>query len=149
MSLKEQISDDMKAAMRAKDSLRLGAIRMLIAAIRQKEIDERVELGDSEVLALVDKLIKQRRDSIVQFEAAGRTDLADKEKAEVAMLAAYLPTRLSDAEIDTEVAAAIAELGVSGPQGMGKVMGALKSRLAGKADMTRVAALVKAKLSAS
>ena len=149
MSLKEQISDDMKAAMRAKNSLRLGAIRMLIAAIRQKEIDERVELGDSEVLALVDKLIKQRRDSIVQFEAAGRTDLADKEKAEVAMLAAYLPTRLSDAEIDTEVAAAIAELGVSGPQGMGKVMGALKSRLAGKADMTRVAALVKAKLLAS
>ena len=149
MSLKEKISDDMKAAMRAKDSLRLGAIRMLIAAIRQKEIDERVEVGDSEVLALVDKLIKQRRDSIVQFEAAGRTDLADKEKAEVAVLAAYMPTQLSDAEIDAEVAAAIAELGVSGPQGMGKVMGALKPRLAGKADMTRVAALVKAKLSAS
>jgi len=149
MSLKEQISDDMKAAMRAKDSLRLGAIRMLIAAIRQKEIDERVELGDSEVLAIVDKLIKQRRDSIAQFEAAGRTDLADKEKTEVAVLAAYLPTQLSDAEIDAEVAAVIAELGVSAPQGMGKVMGALKSRLAGKADMTRVAGLVKAKLSAS
>ena len=148
MSLKVRISDDMKAAMRAKEGLRLGAIRMLTAAVRQKEIDERVELGEAEVLAIVDKLIKQRRDSIAQFEAAGRTDLADKEKAELAVLAAYLPAQLSDAEVEAEVAAAIAEFGGAGPQAIGKVMGALKSRLAGKAEMTRVAALVKAKLSA-
>ncbi len=146
MSLKEQITEDMKAAMRAKDSLRLGTIRMLTAAMKQKEVDERVTLTDADVLAIVDKLVKQRRDSITQFEAGNRQDLADKEKAELEVLIGYMPKQLSPAEIDAEIVAAIAEAGVSGPQAMGKVMGALKPRLAGKADMTQVSALVKAKL---
>jgi uncharacterized protein YqeY len=146
MSLKEQITEDMKAAMRAKDSLRLGAIRMLTAALKQKEVDERIDLTDADVLAIVDKLIKQRRDSIAQFDAAGRTDLSDKEKAEVDVLIAYMPKQLTPAEIEVEIAAALTEAGVTGPQAMGKVMGALKARLAGKADMTQVSALVKAKL---
>jgi uncharacterized protein YqeY len=146
-ALAARVVEDMKAAMRAKDSLRLSTIRMLTAAMKQKEVDERVTLTDADVLAMVDKLIKQRRDSISQFEAAKRTDLADKEKAEIEVLAAYLPAQLSEAEIDAEVAAAIAGAGVTGAQAMGKVMGALKQRMAGRADMTLVAARVKAKLS--
>jgi uncharacterized protein YqeY len=151
MSLKERITEDMKAAMRAKDAPRLGAIRMLTSAIRQKEIDERIDLGDAETAAIVEKLIKQRRDSIGQFETAGRTDLVAVEKAEIEVLSAYLPQQLSDAEIDAQIAAEIArvaEAGAAGPQAIGKVMGALKQRLAGKADMAKVAARVKAGLSA-
>ncbi len=146
MSLKERITDDMKAAMRAKDSERLGTIRLLTAAMKQKEVDERVELDDVAVVGIVDKMLKQRKDSIEAFEKAGRQDLADKEKAEVAVLLAYLPARLSADEIAAEVRAIVAELGAKGPGDMGKVMGAVKSRLAGKADMGQVSAAVKAAL---
>jgi len=145
-TLKERITDDMKAAMRAKDSERLGAIRMLTAAIKQKEVDERVDLDDTAVVGVVDKLLKQRKDSIEAFEKAGRQDLADKEKAEVAVLQVYLPARLSADEIASEVKAIVAELGAKGPGDMGKVMGAVKQRLAGKADMGQVSAAVKAAL---
>jgi len=146
MSLKERITDDMKAAMRAKDSERLGAIRMLTAAIKQKEVDDRVELDDTGVIAIVDKLIKQRKDSIEAFQKASRQDLADKEAAEMAVLQVYLPARLSADEVAAEVRAIVAELGASGPGDMGKVMGAVKARLAGKADMGQVSAAVKAAL---
>jgi uncharacterized protein YqeY len=146
MTLKERITEDMKAAMRAKDSERLGAIRMLTAAIKQREVDERIELDDVAVVAIVDKLLKQRKDSIEAFQKAARQDLVDKEQAEVTVLQAYLPQRLSAAEIDTEVKAIVAELGAKGPADMGKVMGAVKSRLAGKADMGQVSAAVKAAL---
>ena len=146
MSLKERITDDMKAAMRAKDSERLGAIRMLTAAIKQKEVDDRVELDDTGVIAVVDKLIKQRKDSIEAFQKAARQDLADKEAAEMAVLQVYLPARLSADEVAAEVRAIVAELGASGPGDMGKVMGAVKARLAGKADMGQVSAAVKAAL---
>jgi len=146
MSLKEKITEDMKAAMRAKDSERLGTIRLLTAAMKQKEVDERVELDDVAVIGIVDKMLKQRKDSIEAFEKAGRQDLADKEKAEVAVLQAYLPARLSADEIAAEVKAIVAELGAKGPGDMGKVMGAVKSRLAGKADMGLVSAAVKAAL---
>lgn len=146
MTLKERITEDMKAAMRAKDSERLGAIRMLTAAIKQKEVDERVELDDAGVVAIVDKLLKQRKDSIEAFEKAGRQDLADKEKSEAAVLQAYLPARLSAEEVQAEVKAIVAELGAKGPGDMGKVMGAAKQRLAGKADMGQVSAAVKAAL---
>ena len=146
MTLKERITDDMKAAMRAKETERLGAIRMLTAAIKQKEVDERVELDDAAVIAIVDKLIKQRKDSIEAFEKAGRQELADKEKAEMAVLAVYLPQRLSAEEVAAEVKAIVAELGAKGPGDMGKVMGAVKARLAGKADMGQVSAAVKAAL---
>ncbi len=146
MSLKERITDDMKAAMRAKDSERLGAIRMLTAAIKQKEVDERVELDDAGVIAIVDKLIKQRKDSIEAFQKAQRQDLADKEAAEMAVLQVYLPARLSADEVAAEVKAIVAELGAKGPGDMGKVMGAVKTRLAGKADMGQVSAAVKAAL---
>ena len=146
MTLKERITEDMKAAMRAKDSERLGAIRMLTAAIKQKEVDERIELDDAAVIAVVDKLIKQRKDSIDAFQKAGRQDLADKEQAEVVVLQAYLPARLSVDEINAEVKAIVAELGAKGPGDMGKVMGAVKQRLAGKADMGQVSAAVKAAL---
>ena len=145
-TLKERITEDMKAAMRAKEAERLGAIRMLTAAIKQKEVDERVELDDAAVVAIVDKLLKQRKDSIEAFEKAGRQDLADKEKAEVAVLQAYLPARLSADEVAAEVKAIVAELGAKGPGDMGKVMGAVKARLAGKADMGQVSAAVKAAL---
>ncbi len=144
MSLKERITDDMKAAMRAKDSERLGAIRMLTAAIKQKEVDDRVELDDTGVIAIVDKLIKQRKDSIEAFQKAQRQDLADKEAAEMAVLQVYLPARLSAEEVAAEVKAIVAELGAKGPGDMGKVMGAVKARLAGKADMGQVSAAVKA-----
>ncbi|AXF01119.1 MULTISPECIES: GatB/YqeY domain-containing protein [Paraburkholderia] len=147
MSLKVRISDDMKAAMRARETERLGTIRLLLAAIKQREVDDRVELDDAAVTAVVDKMIKQRKDSIAQFEAAGRTDLVDKEKAELDVLAAYMPAQLSDAEVAAEVQAAVAQVGAAGPQDMGKVMGVLKPKLAGKADMTAVSAQVKAALS--
>ena len=146
MSLKEQITEDMKAAMRAKDSERLGTIRLLTAAMKQKEVDERVELDDAMVIAIVDKLVKQRTDSIEAFTKAERQDLVDKEAAEMAVLQAYLPQRLSADEVATEVKAIVAELGAKGPGDMGKVMGAVKARLAGKADMGQVSAAVKAAL---
>ncbi len=146
MSLKERITEDMKAAMRAKDAERLGTIRLLTAAMKQKEVDERVELDDVMVIAIVDKMLKQRKDSIEAFEKAGRQDLADKEKAETLVLQAYLPARLSADEVATEVKAIVAELGAKGPGDMGKVMGAVKARLAGKADMGQVSAAVKAAL---
>jgi uncharacterized protein YqeY len=146
MTLKERITEDMKAAMRAKDSERLGAIRMLTAAIKQKEVDERIELDDAAVVSIVDKLLKQRKDSIDAFQKAGRQDLADKERAEVVVLQAYLPARLSADEVAAQVQAIVAELGAKGPGDMGKVMGAVKTRLAGKADMGQVSAAVKAAL---
>ena len=146
MSLKERITDDMKAAMRAKDSERLGTIRLLTAAMKQKEVDERVELDDAMVIAILDRMLKQRKDSIEAFEKAARQDLADKEIAEVKVLQAYLPARLSADEVAAEVKAIVAELGAKGPGDMGKVMGAVKTRLAGKADMGQVSAAVKAAL---
>jgi uncharacterized protein len=146
MTLKERITEDMKNAMRAKDSARLLTIRMLTAAMKQKEVDERVVLTDSDVLAIVDKLVKQRRDSVAAFEKAARTDLVDKEKAEIDILSGYLPKAMTEAEIEDEIRQTIASLGVSGPQAMGKVMAELKPKLAGRADMTRVSGLVKAAL---
>ncbi|MEX8493913.1 GatB/YqeY domain-containing protein [Sphaerotilus sp.] len=143
MPLKDQITEDMKAAMRAKDTARLGTIRLLLSACKQKEVDERVTLSDADVVAIVDKLIKQRKDSITQFTAAGRMDLADKESAELVVLEAYLPKRLGADEIDAAVLAIVSELGASGPGDMGKVMGAVKQRLAGNADMGLVSAAVK------
>ncbi len=148
MSLKDRITEDMKAAMRAKEAGRLSAIRMLLAACKQKEVDERVELDDAAVVGIVDKLIKQRKDSIAAFQQAGRTDLVDKESAEVAVLSAYLPQRLTAEEIAAQVAALVAELGAAGPGDMGKVMGAAKARFAGSADMGMVSAAVKQALSA-
>ena len=147
MSLKVRINDDMKAAMRARETERLGTIRLLLAAIKQREVDDRVELDDAAVTAVVDKMIKQRKDSISQFETAGRTDLVDKEKAELDVLSAYMPAQLSDAEVAAEVQAAVAQVGAAGPQDMGKVMGVLKPKLAGRVDMTAVSAQVKAALS--
>lgn len=146
MSLKDQITEDMKTAMRAKDSERLGTIRLLQAAMKQKEVDERITLDDAAIVAIVDKLIKQRKDSITAFDGAGRQDLADKEKAEMAVLQAYLPERMSEGEVAAAVQAIVAELGAKGPGDMGKVMGAVKTRLAGKADMGQVSAAVKAAL---
>ena len=143
MSLKDRITEDMKAAMRAKEAERLGTIRLLLAACKQKEVDERVTLDDAMVVAIVDKLIKQRKDSISQFAAAGRQDLADKETAELKVLEAYLPARLSAEEVNAAVAALVAELGAKGPGDMGKVMGAAKQRFAGNADMGLVSAAVK------
>lgn len=146
MPLKDQISDDMKTAMRAKDSTRLGTIRLLMAAIKQREVDERITLDDAAIVGVVDKLIKQRKDSITAFQSAGRTDLVDQESAELAVLQAYLPARLSAEEVAAAVAAIVADLGASGPGDMGKVMAAVKSQLAGKADMGAVSAAVKAAL---
>ena len=147
MSLKDQITEDMKTAMRAKDTERLGTIRLLQAAMKQKEVDERVELDDAMVIAIVDKMIKQRKDSIAAFETANRQDLADKEKAEIAVIEGYLPQRMSAEEISAAVKAIVAEVGATGPGDMGKVMGAVKTQLAGKADMGLVSAAVKAALS--
>jgi len=146
MSLKERITDDMKTAMRAKDSERLGTIRLLQSAMKQKEVDERIELDDAAIVAIVDKMIKQRKDSIAAFELAARQDLVDKEKSELAVLSAYLPERLSAQELTAAVQAIVTELGATGPGDMGKVMGAVKTRLAGKADMGAVSAAVKAAL---
>lgn len=146
MSLKDRIAEDMKAAMRAKETAKLGAIRLLMAAMKQKEVDERITLDDASIVAIADKLIKQRRDSVSQYEKAGRQDLADVETAEIAVLSAYMPAALSEAEIDAAVATAIAQTGASGPADMGKLMGVLKPQLAGRADMTMVSAKVKAAL---
>jgi uncharacterized protein YqeY len=146
MSLKSQITEDMKTAMRAKDTARLSTIRMLLAAIKQREVDERIELTDADVLSIIDKMIKQRRDSISQFEAGKREDLAAIERAEVALLGTYLPTQVSEAEIDSVVAEAIASTGAAGPAGIGKVMAVVKPKLAGRADMAVVASRIKAKL---
>jgi len=146
MSLKDRITEDMKDAMRAKDAPRLSAIRMLLAACKQREVDERITLDDAAVIGIVDKLIKQRKDSVAAFQQAGRTDLSDKESAEIKLLEGYLPQRLGAAEIDAEVAALVAELGAAGPSDMGRVMGVAKTRLAGKADMGLVSSAVKAAL---
>ncbi len=146
MSLKQQISDDMKAAMRAKDAARLGAIRLLLAAMKQREVDERIELSDADVVAIIEKMLKQRRDSISQYEAAGRQELADVEKFEMGVLQTYMPQQLGEAEINAAIAEAVAATGAAGPQDMGKVMGVLKPKLAGRADMGKVSALIKAQL---
>ena len=146
MSLKAKITEDMKDAMRAKDAPRLSTIRMLLAAVKQREVDERREQADADVLAVIDKMIKQRRDSIAQFEAGHRADLAAIEKAELAVLAGYMPQPLSDAEIDALIAEAMAATGATGAAGMGKVMAELKPRLAGRADLAAVSAKVKARL---
>jgi len=147
MSLKAQITEDMKAAMRAKDAARLSAIRLLLAAMKQREVDERIELSDADILAIIEKMLKQRRDSVAQFEAGGRQDLADVEKFEIGVLSGYMPQQLGEAEIAAEVAAAVAASGAKAMQDMGKVMAILKPKLAGRADMAKVSALVKAKLS--
>ena len=146
MTLKSRITEDMKDAMRAKDAARLSTIRLLLAAIKQREVDERKEMADADVVNVIEKMVKQRRDSITQFEAGKRQDLVAIEKAEVAVLQAYMPQQLTDDEIDTAIADAIASTGAAGPSGMGKVMAELKGKLAGRADMTAVSARVKAKL---
>jgi hypothetical protein len=147
MGLKDRIQDDMKAAMRARDAARLSAVRLLLAALKQKEVDERIELADADVLGVIEKMLKQRRESIAQYEKAARADLAAQERFEIEVLQAYLPAQMGEAEIAQAVAAAVAESGAAGVKDMGKVMALLKARLAGKADMGKVSALVKAKLS--
>ena len=146
MTLKERIQEDMKAAMRAKDTARLSAVRLLLAAMTQKEVDERVELADADVLGIIEKMVKQRRESIAQFEKAARQDLAEAEKFEIGVLSAYLPQQMGEAEVAQAIAAAVAESGASSVKDMGKVMALLKPRLAGRADMGKVSGLVKAKL---
>ena len=146
MSLKERITEDMKSAMRAAQKERLGTVRMILAGIKQREVDERVTLDDSQVLSVIDKMVKQRKESIAQFEAGGRADLVAKEQAEIALLQEYLPTQLTSAEIDALISAAIAKTGAASIKDMGKVMGALKSELAGRADMGAVSARIKQKL---
>lgn len=146
MTLKDRITEDMKQAMRAKDSARLSAIRLLLAAIKQREVDERITLDDAQVIAVVDKMIKQRRESIAQFEKAARQDLVDAESLELRVLQAYLPQQLSDAEVDAIVAAGIAEAGAKAMADMGKVMNVIRPKLAGRADMGKVSALVKSRL---
>ena len=146
MSLKQRLTDDMKAAMKSGDKASLGVIRLMLAAIKQREVDERIELDDAQVLAALDKMVKQRRDSVSQYEAADRADLADIEKAEIVVIERYLPAKLGEAEIITAIDAAIAETGAAGPADIGKLMGALKPKLAGQADMGQVSALVKQRL---
>jgi uncharacterized protein len=146
MSLRERINDDLKQAMRSGDTRRRDALRLLTAALKQKEVDERKELTGADVIAIIERMIKQRRDSIAQFERGGRADLVEKEAFEIGVLEAYMPAMLSDAEIEDLIAGAIAETGASSAADMGKVMGALRGRLAGRADMGRVSARVKAKL---
>lgn len=143
MSLKDRITDDMKAALRAKDAPRLSTVRLLLAAIKQREVDERIQLDDAQTVAVVDKLIKQRRDSVTAFRDAGRTDLADREAAEIVILEAYLPPRLSADDVAASVASLVAELGASGPADMGRVMAAAKAKLGGQAEMALVSAAVK------
>lgn len=147
MSLKQQITEDMKTAMRAKDTARLGAIRLLLAAMKQREVDERIELSDADVISIIEKMLKQRRDSISQFEAANRQELADAEKFEIEVLQTYMPQALSEAEVAAAVDEAVAASGARSPQEMGKVIALLKPKLAGRADMGKVSALVKARLS--
>ncbi len=146
MNLTQQIREDMKTAMRAKDSVRLGTIRLLLAAIKQREVDERIELSDADVIAVINKMIKQRRDSITQFEAAARQELADIEKVEISVLQKYMPQPMTEAEVEIAVNDAIASSGVQSAQEMGKVIALLKPKLAGRADMSKVSALVKARL---
>jgi len=146
MTLKQRVNEDMKAAMRAKDPARLSAVRLLLAAMKQKEVDERVELADADVLGIIDKMVKQRRESIAQYEKAARADLVAVEKFEIEVLSAYLPQQMGDAEVAQAIAAAVAESGASGVKDMGKVMALLRPRLAGRADMGKVSGLVKAKL---
>jgi len=146
MTLKSKITEDMKAAMKAKEAQRLSAVRLLLAAIKQREVDERKELSDAEIVSVIEKMIKQRRDSISQFQAANRRDLVDVETFELNLLSGYLPKQLTDAEIAEEVSAAIAQTGAKGAADMGKVMGLLKGKLAGRADLGKVSALVKSKL---
>jgi uncharacterized protein len=146
MALRETIDNDVKNAMRAGDTRRRDALRLLTAALKQKEVDERKTLSDADVVAVIEKMIKQRRDSVAQFEQGGRADLVEKENFEIAVLQAYMPAALSDAEIDSAIGEAIAETGAKGPADMGKVMGVLKNRLAGRADMSKVAGRVKAQL---
>ena len=146
MSLKQQITEDMKAAMRARETARLGAIRLLLAAMKQREVDERIELTDTDVVAIIEKMLKQRRDSISQYKAANRQDLVDVEEFEVTVLQGYMPQQLSEAEIASAIAEAIASTGAAGPQDMGKVMGVVKPKLAGRADMGKVSGLIKAQL---
>ena len=146
MSLKARINDDVKAAMRGGDARKRDALRLLLAALKQREVDERKELADADVVGVIDKMLKQRRESIVQFEKGGRQDLAQNEQFEIGVLQAYMPQSMTDAEIDAAVAEAIATAGAKAPSDMGKVMGALKGKLAGRADMSKVSALVKAKL---
>jgi uncharacterized protein YqeY len=143
MGLKDRITDDMKAAMRAKDAARLSTVRLLLAAVKQREVDERIQLDDTQTVAVIDKLIKQRRDSVAAFRDAGRIDLADREAAEIVVLEAYLPPRLSSDEVDATVAALVTELGAAGPGDMGRVMAAAKARLGGQAEMALVSAAVK------
>ncbi len=147
MSLKQQITEDMKTAMRAKDSVRLGAIRLLLSAIKQREVDERIELTDADVIAVIEKMLKQRRDSITAFEGAGRTDLADIEKFEVSVLQTYMPKQLSDDELNQIITQVIADAGAAGAKDMGKVVGLVKPLVAGVADMGKVSGLIKARLS--
>ncbi len=147
MALKEQITEDMKTAMRAKETARLGAIRLLLAAMKQREVDERITLADSDVLSIIDKMIKQRRDSISQYEAANRPELADAEKFEISVLQGYMPQQMTEAEVAAAVDEAIAASGAKSAQEMGKVIGLLKPKLAGRADMGKVSGLVKARLS--
>ena len=146
MTLKEQITEDMKSAMRAKEADRLGTIRLLLAAIKQREVDERITVDDAGIIAIIEKLIKQRKDSIEQFQKAGRTDLVDQESKELGILQAYMPAQLSEAEVQAAIQNTISSLGAAGPQDMGKVIGALKAQLAGKADMGMVSGMVKAAL---
>ena len=146
MSLKDQITEDMKNAMRAKETARLGTIRLLLAAIKQREVDDRIVLDDAAIISTIEKMIKQRKDSISQFEKAQRDDLVSVEAAEMVILQAYMPAQMSDAEVEAAVAAAVATTGAAGPQDMGKVIGVLKGQLAGKADMGKVSGLVKAAL---
>ena len=146
MELKERITADMKAAMKAGQKDRLGVIRMLLAAIKQREVDERRDLGDADVLAVLEKMVKQRRESVAQYESGGRQDLADKEAAEISVLSDYLPEPLSETEIDALIDSALAETGAESLRDMGKVMGVIKSRAQGRADMGAVSARVKARL---
>jgi hypothetical protein len=146
MTLKQRVTEDMKAAMRAKDAARLSAVRLLLAAMKQKEVDERVELTDADVLGIIEKMVKQRRESIAQFEKAARQDLADQENFEIGVLSAYLPQQMSQAEVEQAIAAAVAESGAGGVKDMGKVMALLRPRLAGRADMGKVSALLRTKL---
>ena len=147
MSLKARVTEDMKAAMRSKEAARLSAIRLLLAAMKQREVDERIELSDADIMGIIEKMIKQRRESIVQYEKGGRADLADAEKFEVGVLSAYLPQQMSEADVAAAVDAAMAETGAKAMPDMGKVMAILKPKLAGRADMGKVSALVKSKLS--
>ena len=148
MSLKTQLTEDMKAAMKGGDKERLGVIRLINAAIKQREVDERIVLDDAQVLAILEKMLKQRRDSVTQFQAGGRTDLADKETYEIGVIQSYLPAQLSPEEVDAIIAAAVAEAGAAGPKDMGKVMGLVKPKVAGRTDMGKLSERIKARLNA-